>query len=252
MNTLASYRYQMADHKKSILTFYVVIVGISLIFGLSATFVIAGRDAAAHGSVNGNEMATVIFLFVVGLCTFKETFLISLQNGVSRKSLFTAKLLTMLSVAAIVALIDRIFYLIYAAVVSAIDHYVITVTFYETLYPSRAAGTGALLLQAESFLFEFLLALAAMAVGYFITIMFYRLNKTGKVIVGAGVPVLFLMVIPWADSQFFHHKITLALAHLIRNIVSTPLHVSLFCIASFVIFSALSYLLMRKAVVKRL
>ena len=251
MNILPSYRYQMADHKKSILIFYVVIVVLSLIFGFSTTLIINGNDAAVHGSTSGNEMATVIFLFVVGLCTFKETFLISLQNGVSRKTLFTAKLLTMLSVAVIMAMIDKIFFLLYAAALSITNSQVTASTFYEALYPSSTAGAGPLMLHAESFFFEVLLALAAMAAGYFITIMFYRLSKTGKVIVGAGVPVLFLMAIPWADQYFFNGKITIALVKLIMTAVNTPSHMAVTCLLAIVVFNALAFTLMRKAVVKQ-
>lgn len=251
MNILPSYRYQMADHKKSILIFYIVVIGLSLIFGFGSALILSSHDGAVQGSSKGNEMATVIFLFVVGLCTFKETFLLSLQNGVSRKTLFTAKLLTMLSVAVIMSLIDKVYYLIFTASMSATNDHFTVATFYEGLYPSSTADTGALQLHVESFFFEILLALAAMAAGYFITIMFYRLNRTGKVIVGAGVPVLFLMVIPWVDQYFLGGTITLALVKLILTAVNTPSHMAVTCLLAIVVFNALAFTLMRKAVVKQ-
>ncbi|MCQ4637572.1 hypothetical protein NE619_12630 [Anaerovorax odorimutans] len=251
MNILASYRYQMADHKKAILIFYLVIIGLFVVSGLSSALVTTGAGESYTRSVNGNEMATVIFLFVIGLCTFKETFLLSLQNGVSRKTLFSAKIVTMLSVAAIMALVDKVIGLISLAALSLTSKGVIAVTFYEGLYPAQTANTSAFVIHLESFFFEFVLALAAMAVGYFITIMFYRLAKTGKVIVGAGVPVLCFMIIPWLDTHFFNGRLTMAFARFIVAAACTPFRVVLTSLAVFILFSALSYLLMRKAVVKR-
>ena len=250
MNTLASYRYQMADHKWSILIYYLVIVCLSLILGITMAITIdQGAITSAGVSSSGIEMPTVIFLFVVGLCTFKETFLMSLQNGISRKTIFVGKLMTIASVAIIMSIIDKIIYLILVLIFKAIGSNVAILTSYESMFTMKS--TGAFQIQLESLLFEFVLALAAMAFGYFISIMFYRLNKIGKILVGAGVPVLLFIGIPSIDLTLFNGAITESIARFTTFACGTPLHMIVSSLLAFVIFSAGAFALMRRAVVKR-
>lgn len=247
MNILASYRYQMADHKKAILIFYLAIIcffiGVNTLMSVTAE----GPSGGGTGIVTGNETASVIFLFVIGLCTFKETFLLSLQNGSSRKTLFAAKLLTMGSVTAIISAIDLILILISKAILSVMDHSIVVPLFY-AIY---GGDIGSPVLYAKNFLLELLLALAATAVGYFITIMFYRLNKAGKIIVGAGFPVLCIMVIPYVDMLFLQGKISQTLFSIMTYIVASPVRFMISGFLTFAVFSALAFLLMRKAVIKK-
>lgn len=250
MNTLASYRYQMADHKWSILIYYLVIVGLSLIIGTTIAISINyGAIENESASSTGLEMPTLIFLFVVGLCTFKETFLMSLQNGVSRKTLFTSKIMTIVSVALIMSVVDKLLYLIYSLIFKSTGSSIITMTAYESMYARGSVGT--LQIQLESLLFEFVLALAAMACGYFISIMFYRLNKLGKVLVGAGVPALLFFGIPILDFTLFSGAITQTMSRLMAFACGTPMHMIVSSLLAFVIFSAAAFVLMRRAVVKR-
>lgn len=250
MNILASYRQQMNDHKNSILIYWLVIFILFILLDI-VVFIFSGFTGGNtnSSSVAGNEYVSLIFLFVIGLCTFKETFLFSMQNGVSRKTLFCAKLLTMASVAAVISAADIVFHLLGRALASFINPGMESFTMYGTLYEGAEADSAVYLI--PNFFMEFLLAMAAMAVGYFITIMFYRLHKRGKIIVGAGVPVFFNIVLPAFDFRFFDGTIMLNLGHLMVFAVSRPSHLFLSAALVFVVFSVASFLLMRKAVVKR-
>lgn len=238
----------MADHKKSILIFYLVIVALNCVANVSSVIAFHGEINGSGTAVVGGEFATMVFLFVVGLCTFKETFLLSIQNGSSRKTLFTAKLLTMASVAAIMSLADTILYLILNAFQSFTHVNTYAYRGYE-LFFMNSHGENPVLLQIKSFFLEFLIALAVMAAGYLITILFYRLNKAGKVAVSVGVPMLFMFGFPLLD-YITAGSFTRFFAKVSVYAFGTPPHMFISCFIIFAIASGLAFLLVRKAVVR--
>lgn len=250
MNILASYRYQMADHKKSILIFYLVIVALICVASVSSVFTFHGEFNGSGITVSGGEFATLVFLFVVGLCTFKETFLFSIQNGSSRKTVFAAKLLTMVSVAAIMSLVDTVLYLIQNALQGITHMSIHAYRGYELFFAfTGTQQENPVLLQIKSFFLEFLIALAVMAAGYLITILFYRLNKAGKIAVSVGVPMLFMFGFPLLDSVTAG-AFTRFFAKVSVYAFGTPLHMFISCLIIFAVASGLAFLLMRKAVVR--
>lgn len=247
MNILASYRYQMKDHKTAILVYCLIIFLIYIVAEGILCFIFPA--AGTESSMNGNEVTSLIFLFVIGLCTFKETFLFSLQNGICRKTLFCAKLLTMASVAVLISAIDAIVLLISHGISSLANPETITYCLYGALY--EAPGDQPLVMFIPNFFLECLMAMAVMAVGYFITVLFYRLNKLGKILVGAGVPVLWFIILPLLDIRFFNMSISIATGRLMMFAVKSPSHLIISSILIFAVFCAAAFLLMRRAVVKR-
>lgn len=246
MNILASYRYQMNDHKNSILIYYLIIFLLYIV--AEGILNLVSPSIGAENSMSGNEAISLIFLFVVGLCTFKETFLFSLQNGICRKTLFCAKLLTMVSVAVLMAAADAVVLLLNRGI-SALTVGQPTCSLYGTIY--GAPDGQSLVMLIPNFFLECLLALAVMATGYFITILFYRLNKTGKILVGAGVPVLFNIILPLIDFRFFHMSISRTAGRLMLFAVERPSHLIVSSILIFAVFYTAAFLLMRRAIVKR-
>lgn len=248
MNILASYRYQMADHKNAILIFYLILIGLSLISG--SIFVVSNTGNTADDvGYGGSEMVSLIFLFVVGLCTFKEIFFLFLQNGVSRKTLFAGKLLTIASIALIMSAVDTALFLLTKGAMALTGNEKYIFTFYDALYGANDVS-GPVMLQVKSFFFEFFLALFVMAFGYFITILFYRLNNIGKILVGAGVPVFLLFGLPLLDS-YLDIPVMSALFQVWTIATRTAARLTLSALLGFALFSALAWLLMRKAVLKK-
>ncbi len=172
MKLRAAYRYQIHDLKFSILIYYCVIVGLFILVAASALAFIGNGNVSvnANGSIGG---ATFIFLFVLGLNSFKENFLFSLQNSVSRKTLFSSRLAVFATLAVFMNIVDLV--LGYVLALAASLRVGINVAGYA---PSFVG-----LLSSMFFAFTILM------LGYFLTILFFRLNKLGKVLVGAGVPV---------------------------------------------------------------
>lgn len=245
MNIFASYRQQMADHKNSILVFWLVLCFVFIVLDRVLSLIVT--DVGSDANMGTNEFVTLIFAFVAALCSFKENFLLSVQNGISRKTLFSARLLTTLSVAVVLSAGDMVLHGINRALCALSGGEVITM--YGMLYCGEEAARPIYML--PNFFVEFFLALAVMSVGYFITVLFYRLNKMGKIFVAAGVPILFNIVVPLMDMRFFHMAVSKACGRLIFYMVKLPSHLMVSSIVIFLIFCAAAFLLMRKAVIKR-
>lgn len=251
MSLFASYRYQMADHRNPILLFYLVMIGLSCISAATIATVGTVDNVFAVNLYGGPEMATLVFLFVMGLCTFKETFFLFLQNGVSRKTLFAGKLLTFASIALILSAADTLLRLIIRGLMELAGSSANVLTFYASVY-GRNDASGPVPLQVKAFFFEFFLALFVMALGYFITVLFYRLNAKGKILVGAGVPILLLIALPLLDAYVPFPLPYATILHTIFNAASrTAPRLMASALLGFVLFSTLAWLLMRKAVLKR-
>ncbi len=99
-------KYQWSDVKRTLCIYYSIIVLVV------AFFFIVGRvtknDGETYSSFNGLEMCTGIFLFVLGLNSFKEQFFMFLQNGISRKSIWKSRVVYSLSLCAVMAVADMI------------------------------------------------------------------------------------------------------------------------------------------------
>ncbi|HEX3021381.1 MAG TPA: hypothetical protein VHQ24_07630 [Lachnospiraceae bacterium] len=254
MSIKSSYHYQIKDHKNSIIIYYLILIGIMVLVFTGMGVSIAREDGTnVSGQIGGFEMSTVIFLFVTALCSFKESFGMLLQNGVSRKTLFTSRIAVTITIAAIMALIDKVILAIFSIFTNLVDN-IDSSSIFEQLYMKKASEMNELQLNIESFIFGFLLYVCVMAGGYFITILFYRLGKTGKVIIGAGVPFTVFMLLPILDTAIFDGRITKAIGKLIDFALgfsnNSPTNAFITFLLGSVVVSAVSWLLMRKAVVK--
>ena len=107
MKVFASFRYQLADQKRGILTYYGVLLGFYVLFEI--LFVVAAVGEDVNGSTtNGITAVTAVYVFVASLCSFKDNFGMSLQNGVSRRSTFLARLCTAGAMCAVMAVADEL------------------------------------------------------------------------------------------------------------------------------------------------
>lgn len=244
-----SFRFQLADYRFGLFIYYAVVLSLLALTFFTAFFY--------QGNIvsSGASAASVVFLFVCGLCAFKENFGMSLQNGVSRRTMFMARLCVTLVLSAGMAAVDELLSRLFGLLGNA---FLKNTTLYSTLFDQVFQGKwGFAELLSLSVLFNFGLCLAASAVGYFITLMFYRLNKMGKILVGAGVPAFFMFVPPALkalDDAFFGktlQRITQHVAEFLFPLLfgGVP-NVIVTCFAVFFAFSLFAWLLLRKAVVK--
>lgn len=112
------------------------------------------------------------------------------QNGISRKTIFISRVIVNITVALGMSVIDKVLCLLFKAIGGSIEG-IEFASLFEVVYKDRLNGMSNMLINLEDIGLSLAINLAFLFIGYFITIMFYRLSKPGKAIVGAGVPVFF-------------------------------------------------------------
>ncbi len=249
MNLKPAFKYQLADHKSSVIIFYFCIMAVTAL-SLISVMLSTSASTAMYG---GLELASAIFLFVTGLNSFSEPFRMLMQNGVSRRSIFKSRVMVFLVLAFAMAMIDKVINLIGLSIASLVERFH-WFSLYEQIFVERAARMNGFTLALESTLFDACLYLAALGLGYFITIMYYRLNKNGKIAVSVGVPVGLMIGLPLLERFVTGGRIGWALYRFIFfafGIRTANPYASMTTFAiSFLVLCGFGWLMMRKAVVK--
>lgn len=263
MKIKAAVRYYLKDFQKPTIIYYGVMMALYLLqILLTALF---------HDSFSSSSMETSsrIFLFVIGLNSFKPQLRLFLQNGISRKTLFTGFAAGLLVVAAAMSILDLAFGWFRGL-------FAPYTTIYMARFSSLYVGRGAAAL-AEELLWSFLAYVTSGMTGFFLTSLYYRMNKGLKLAVSIGVPMFCLIVIPLIDSQFtnwailssvinvtafaFGAKVTVNLADGLPGLLDQlfslgngiplyPYRAMLFSILCTAVMGPLSFLLIRRATVK--
>lgn len=243
----ASIRYQIAETRKPLIIYYVIIftllalsyIASDAIFGLSFNGTV----------INGIEIASVIFIFVAGLNSFRESFGMLIQNSRSRKTVFLSFIWTLLSVCALMALIDSGL----GAAGRALQTYnSLFLQFYGARFNGAWAGVQAF---CVGFLWSFSLYTVWGMAGYLITTLYYRLNKPLKLLVSIGTPVILIIVLPMLDAVVTQGAIYRGIGEFFKFVSGAnsnfhPLYPMLSSMAISVLLAMGSYLLVRRAVVK--
>lgn len=232
--------YNLNDDKRAIIIYYVVIAAVIALMGTG----IAVADESSY-SIAGLEMSSAIFLFVVGLNSFKENFLFFSFNGISRKTQFSGFIVSSSFIAVIMAFIDNV----YANIFMRIANYTPFFDYFFNLNKNELSLSRV----AFGFIWSISVYLFAIITGYFITILYYRMSKMWKIIVSVGVPVVILTILPMLDSiltggvvfgaigRFFN----MTIGYRYNYLTST---VSYLCFAA--VLGVVSYLLMKRAALK--
>lgn len=258
MKIYPSYRYQMRDQFPAILVYYGVLVAMVV---LSLLFIPFSGDADFSIASSGITAVTMIFSFVLSLCAFKDSFLLNIQHGVSRRSHFLARLGAMGTVCAIMAVVDELYTLLMALLMSAMPGHIFGISLYELVYSMSlftsqngyapypiTTNPSTILL---SIVFNFFVLMTVCAFAYLVSIFNYRLNKAGKIIFWVGWPFLFILIDAFLTA---HPQVANALVPVITRLalltVSTLPRLCVTCLVLTAVFSALAWLLMRRTWVK--
>jgi len=254
MNIKAVCKYELKDHKIPIIIFYCVIVGLLIMLYIS-TVTLMRANTISGGQFSGMEMSTAIFLFICGLNSFKGTFRFTVQNGISRKTLFISHLITTWTLAVVMAILDKIVLFI-VNVIGNTNENIVYKGILELFYERRYLGNSSdLAMHLDGFLFAICMYAAVLMLGYFITNFYYKMNKGVKIGVSVGVPVGLFIVLPIVEETFTKGKI---IAFLIKFLSFAfgfdngfnPYYAIVTFIIIFAVFSVLSWILMSKSVVK--
>ena len=242
MKTKASFRYMMHDFFNGMLIFYVIF------FAIYIFTIILVATSGGKGSINSIDFATVIFMFVGGLNSFKECFGMLLQNGTSRKTMFASRVMSFSAIAGLMSVSNLLFSSLFSLLPKNLSIET-GQTMLVKIYGSF--GSADIIL---SLLLSFSLFLFFLLLGYCITTLFYRIGRIGKVLVGAGVPVLLTVVLPVVDTMFFSNNISIAMFRFFSFAFGLSTCQPLRAVASFLIgsgiFALCGWLLTRKATVR--
>lgn len=234
-------RYQLQGFMKASAIYYAIVIT----FQLLALLIIHLTDT--NTNISGLEISSSIFLFVMGLNAFKSQFTLFLQNGISRRTLFFSALATFLLVSFVFALLDALYPLLFSG---SFGH--------DSLYSSIYLRSQSLSLMG--ILWMALLNMIALCGGFFISTLYYRLNRLSKTLVSVMVPLLLFVVIPIVEATIptFHFYSTIfqfvnwCLGFEIGGLSIQINHVRpLLCFATFsAALSGLSFLLIRRATLR--
>jgi hypothetical protein len=250
MNLNASIKYQVNENKSSIIIYYIVILAVIL---LSMTgHIFFPNVIVISGNTNGFELSTMIFLFIAGMNSFRETFCMLVQNSISRKTIFITRLISTGIIGAGMALADRLLVSIGKLLQPDNPSFAIT-SLHEALYQRNAGGFGN---AVEGLLFATVSYITVWLLGYFITVGYYRMSKGGKITVSIAVPVSLFVVLPILDDTVFQGGIGRFLGRLasflfgFSGATPNPYAGMLSLLLISAAFSGFAWLMIRKAVVK--
>lgn len=257
--------YLFRDCRGALIVFYFVIfcVCVLSLLGVTSFAFVTSGEIMTHFA--GMELASLIFLFVLGLCMFSEPFTMLSQNGVSRRSFFAGSLLTQAAIALGMALLDRGINLLLKLITSHSPAYIAAPMTEEA--PMAVLSLFDLIFRSEYFVTDppapglgtlipaIGLYFLALAVGFFIVIMYNRLSKAGIIAVSVGVPVTLVIVLPLLDETILggvlQNGVSRVLAWALRLAADAPV-LSLGCTMLIVaVIYALSWLMLRRLPLKR-
>lgn len=245
MRLKAVVKYNLSELKNGILIFYCIIAVIIAFFGVS--FISVSKNNV-HSSMGGVDVATAIFLFVVGLSSFKQNFLLLSAYGVTRKVQFYGFLISSLIVSAFMSAVDTA----YGNILTGFINY--NPVFHQ-IYQEWVSAVPKAMVILTGFMWSTVLYFFELLLGYTITSLYYRMTRILKIVVSISVPVLLFTVFPGLDSILTNGKIYgwigglfLAMGGLKDGV--NPFIAVLSLLVESIILAVLAFLLMRKAAVK--
>ncbi len=235
-NILKVTKYQLRDFRIGLIVFYGIILVIIVIGGVSYSNL--SNDPNVSVSYSGFGMAAVIFIFVAGLNCFRDSFKFIQANNVSRKSFFIGNGITLISVAALMAIVEAI-----------LDKTLRYLFPYQGLFQQLYRSNSLL----ADFLWSFGLYAFAVSLGWFITMVYYRSNKLMKTIVSlipAFIIVLLVVINNLTGGALGRGMVNLLAAALgFDNGFNAYMAVLSFWVATVALF-CLSFLLIRRMPLK--
>jgi len=237
MKLQSTIKYQVSETIKPILIFYTILLALLFI------------PTLLRGTIEfrGTELATAIFIFVIGLNSFRSSFLFAQANGVSKRTQFKAFILSILTISMILALVDTAYTNLFASILPV-----------SSLF-SMIYGQGYILslspvaLLSINLIWNFLMYGMCAMLGYFVNLVYYRSGLIMKLIVSIVPPIFVIVVLPYMAlinpvySQGIQRFAALALGlYNSPNPTWSMLTFGLF----FTVFSLGSFMLMRRAPIK--
>jgi hypothetical protein len=237
-------KYNIKSSLKSIIIYYAIFIGV--ITGLT----ILSKSSGGDVYTSGLELSSIIFLFVIGLNSFKENFYFAQANNISRADYLKAAAIGILPIGLAMSILDVIINRVY-------NLFRTCPTMYDMAYNSSfnietwiQSNSMQTLFRTVIFLFAFYIAV--FAIGLLITMIYYNCNKIMKIVVSISpVAVMAILANIEVNDPEFGQKISV----FIDNIFGLSTKNSYMAVITFICLFLISmffvYILVRKVVVKR-
>ena len=206
MKLKSSVKYYLYSIKPAVIIFYIVMAAL-LVASVILNYVL--KDI--NSSFGGLAASSMIFLFVVGICSFYEEFRMFSQNDIARNELWKSFLIAGVTIAAIMSAIDLLMLLVLSSIINTESLIMMLSTSYIDNIVLNAIN---------SYFLQVLFYTLALSVGYLIRLIYYRMNKFGVIAVSVGVPVFFLMVLPVLSMYYNLEPIFRAFLSLLAKLMS--------------------------------
>lgn len=246
MSFTKSFKYGVLANTKPVSIFYMVVTLLYLVFIVTSIF-------APGGSVSGMDMASLVFLFVFGITSFKENFYMLLQNGVSRKSMFLGTVLSLLVISIFVAIADTVLIVLIGLVPT--ETFTISSLFNQLYGMTQYSNSSVFAASVHEIAWNSMMKFALACIGLFIGCAYYKMSGLQKTLVSCGVPCFFLLGLPLIDLALpkldLYAKIKEAFLFFFgfSDGVSSYQCV-LCCLALSIVVSGITFLMLRKTSVK--
>ncbi len=189
----ALYRYMLWETVKPVVVFYSIFIAV-----LAGAALLYQRFGSSAGEFNGLEISSTIFLFVMGLNSFKSSFIFASANGFTRGHYYRSAVLSLLTVATAMSVIDAAL----GGVASMVRPNLLSG--WGQFYPANS--------WVDLWLWHWAMNVLAVGVGLLITLAFYRVSKVGKVLLGL-TPVWLSLWLSGLNSLLGEHRLSNWLNH---------------------------------------
>lgn len=194
MKIKSVFKYSVANMVKSIGAFYGIFISVCILL------IFLANSSGGSVSSSGVELSSAIFIFIAGLNSFKENFYFMKSNNVSRRDFLYGVILSMIPIAFVMSFID--------VIVNRVNNlFIPSPTNYDMIYGNvRTLGlvtevNKGLWVQSNSietlvntFLFQGAVYTFAFALGFVITILYYKSNSLIKVIISVTPVALIILL----------------------------------------------------------
>jgi hypothetical protein len=240
-------KFHIMESVSTICIYYAIFIAVIIIL------IFLNADSGKISS-SGLEMASVIFLFIAGLNSFKTNFKFSQANQTSRKTFFKGIIIAVFPITFAMSLLDIIINRVY-------NIFIPSPTNFDMIYGSlRDAGirnsSGFAWTQANDFytlfgtiIWQFVVYSFAFFLGLLITLVYYRSSKPVKVVVSIA-PVVLLVLLLNVLPESFRNTVGVFVSSAFGWQTRNP-YMAVFNFGVLgVILTGFIYLLMRRAVAR--
>ncbi|MBQ6808081.1 MAG: hypothetical protein IJP07_02805 [Firmicutes bacterium] len=192
MNLRPMLRYTLRGSLKAISVFSLVMLLVSICIPLMFVLTPPARDQIHFSAF---FMSAAIFSLVSGIVGIREDLRMGIQHGIGRRSSFLSQLIAGLCSSLLLGILGQLLLLLGQALWNGSETVFYT-DLYQIVYLQDAEAVLSLGQHLEAALCTASLCLATQAGGMLISLLFYRLNKFWKLVLGIGAPIFFCIVLP--------------------------------------------------------